>query len=48
MELVWRGFRAGGVWFLGGSGGGMNLPIQLPIPRQTEKKAELTSSVSPI
>ena len=24
----------------------MNLPIQLPIPRQTEKKAELTSSVS--
>lgn len=48
MELVCGGVRAGGGWFLGGSGGGMNLPIQLPIPRQTEKKTELTSSVSPI
>lgn len=38
MELVCGGGRAGGGWFLGGSGGGMNLPIQLPIPRQTEKK----------
>lgn len=39
MELLCGGSgRAVGGFFWGGSGGGMNLPIQLPIPRQTEKK----------
>lgn len=48
MELLCGGSgrAVGGFW--GGSGGGMNLPIQLPIPHQAEKKTELTSSVSPI
>lgn len=39
--LLWSWFAGvqGGRWVVfGGSGGGMHLPIQLPIPRQTEKK----------
>lgn len=38
LWICFAGGRVGGGWFLGGSGGGMHLPIQLPIPRQTERK----------